>query len=216
MIIALDGTSASGKGTIGKWLANKINFAYLDTGLMYRFVAFQSVETNCYTNEEKIIALTKNLNFHNLDSIAEKLKSDEIASITSKYIAKIQPVRDILIQYQQSFGNNPSEFINNQVLGAVIDGRDIGTKVFPNASLKFYITASPQERANRRYNELKNTSLKISYDDILESLILRDKQDVANGNFNKSPQAIEIDTTNLTKEQSCNVVYKYVLEKFKL
>jgi cytidylate kinase len=98
----------------------------------------------------------------------------------------------------------------------VIDGRDIGTKVFPNANLKFFITASAPQRAKRRYKELKDSPTLISYEDILESLILRDNQDKNNGNFDKSPQAIEIDTTNLTKEESCELVYKYTIEKLGL
>ena len=216
MIIAIDGTSASGKGTIGKWLAHKLNFAYLDTGLMYRFVAFKALEKNCYQNEDDVINLTKALDFHNLDAIETNLKSNEIASITSKYIAKIQSVRNILIEFQQNFGSNPSSFINQSVLGAVVDGRDMGTKVFPNANLKFFITASAPQRAKRRYKELKDNTPLVSYEDILESLILRDNQDRNNGNFDKSPQAIEIDTTNLTKEESCELVYQYTIEKLGL
>jgi cytidylate kinase len=211
IIIAIDGTSASGKGTLSKLVAKEMNFAYLDTGLMYRYLAYLAQQNNCIHDEEKIIKIAKTTNFSEITNI-EILKSDEIASITSKYIAKITKAREVLNAYQIDFGKNPNKYSSESKNGAILDGRDIGTKIFPNATYKFFITASTQERANRRYKELTANNSHINYQDILISLQKRDVQDRENGNLIQANDAIIIDTTNMNIEESFACLKKYIIK----
>lgn len=209
LIIAIDGTSASGKGTLSKLLAKEFHLAYLDTGLMYRYLAYSVKQNNCLEDSDKILLLATTLNFSSISNV-EQLKTDEIASIASQYIAKLPAVREVLNKYQIDFGNNPKNFVKESIQGAILDGRDIGTKIFPNANFKFFINASLTERANRRYKEL-STHKSVNYDDIFQSLQKRDESDKLNGTLNKSQDAIEIDTTLLNINQAYDKLKSYLI-----
>ena len=168
-VIAIDGTAGSGKGTLAKKIAKVLNFDHLDTGLLYRILAYEFLKLN------KDLKMLKEVNI-NLNIFIDKkkiklmnLRSEEITKISSE-IAKLKFVRQKLISLQRKFANNPPSGI-----GSVIDGRDITSIITPNAEIKFYIDADVKIRAERRLSQL---DLPISsYSEILKDLIKRDFQD---------------------------------------
>ena len=184
-IISIDGTSSTGKSTIARRIANKLNFTYIDSGSMYRAVTYfclkngiifdNKIEKKKLNDKLDKILIDFKLNPKNSQNeirlnnnfIDSKLRSLEIADHVSK-IAQQKNVRDhiLKIQHQLSKKNN-----------IVMDGRDIGSVVFPNAKYKFFLTASSKTRAKRRYDEMKKNGLNVSYNDVLENIILRDKDD---------------------------------------
>ena len=188
-VIAIDGTAGSGKGTLAKMLANLIKFDHLDTGLLYRICALEMLEREVNLENIDIASwLGKNKDL----SI---LRSEKVSKETSK-ISKDPKVRKFLLKFQRDFGDYPPNG-----LGSVVDGRDIGSIVFPNAEVKFYIDASPMIRAKRRLKEL---SLKSSdYSKILENIIERDNQDKSRKNspLLKTKTAFLIDSSNLHIEE---------------
>lgn len=205
MIIAVDGESASGKGTVSKLLAKEFNLAYLDTGLLYRAVGYWSFKNNFLDNKEQIITIAKNLKKEDLEN--EELRSNDVAIMASK-IANIAEVRQALLDFQINFANNYPAGYN----GSILDGRDIGSNICPNADIKFYVCASLEERANRRYKELLKSDSDASYDNILESLRVRDENDKnrAVGALKKLKEAIEIDNTYLNIQETFDLMCSYV------
>ena len=168
-VIAIDGTAGSGKGTLAKKIAKVLNFDHLDTGLLYRILAYEFLKLN------KDLKMLKEVNI-NLDIFTDKkkiklmnLRSEEITKISSE-IAKLKFVRQKLISLQRKFANNPPNGI-----GSVIDGRDITSVITPNAEVKFYIDADVRIRAERRLSQLDLPGS--CYNEILKDLIKRDFQD---------------------------------------
>lgn len=209
MIIAIDGHSSCGKSTIAKALAKKLNFTYVDTGAMYRAVTLfcqqNGILKNGIVNEE---TLQKKLNeisisfiqgsdnqqetYLNGKCVEKEIRSMEVAHDVST-VSKIGFVRAFLVKKQQEYGKNAS---------VVMDGRDIGTKVFPNADYKFFVTASVEIRAKRRYDELMGKEGKANYEEILENLKQRDYADStrAESPLRQAEDAILVDTSNMTRE----------------
>jgi|TARA_B000000565_G_scaffold76292_1_gene54285 cytidylate kinase len=168
-VIAIDGTAGSGKGTLAKKIAKVLNFDHLDTGLLYRILAYEFLKLN------KDLKMLKEVNI-NLNIFIDKkkiklmnLRSEEITKISSE-IAKLKFVRQKLISLQRKFANNPPSGI-----GSVIDGRDITSVITPNAEVKFYIDADVKIRAERRLSQLDLPGS--CYNEILKDLIKRDFQD---------------------------------------
>ena len=198
-VIAIDGTAGSGKGTLAKKLANFIKFDHLDTGVLYRICALEMLEGNVELGNVDIASW-----FYNNKDLSI-LRSEKVSKETSK-ISRDPKVRKFLLKFQRDFGNSPPNG-----LGSVIDGRDIGSVVFPNAEIKFYIDANPIIRAKRRLKEL---SLELSdYPKILENIIERDKQDILRKNspLIKTKEAFPIDSSNLDTEG----VLKYAVKILK-
>ena len=198
-VIAIDGTAGSGKGTLAKKLANFIKFDHLDTGVLYRICALEMLEGNVELGNVDIASW-----FYNNKDLSI-LRSEKVSKETSK-ISRDPKVRKFLLKFQRDFGNSPPNG-----LGSVIDGRDIGSVVFPNAEIKFYIDANPIIRAKRRLKEL---SLELSdYPKILENIIERDKQDKLRKNspLIKTKEAFLIDSSNLDIEG----VLKYAVKILK-
>lgn len=167
MIIAIDGPAASGKGTLGKRLAAHYGFRHLDTGLLYRAVAHSLLKSGTpLTDEAKAIAAAQALDPEVLGDIA--LKSDQVGEAAS-VISVIQGVRAALFDFQRSFAAGPP--------GAVLDGRDIGTVICPDARVKIFVTASPEIRAKRRYLELKGRGEAVEEAAILADIRRRDERD---------------------------------------
>ena len=202
-IVAIDGPTASGKGTLAKKIASHFSLPYLNTGGLYRSVALYLYKNNLvdFTDENEIINILDKVDFSDLEN--EELYTENIGFIASK-VAPIQEVRKFLFDFQRNFALQPS--------GAVLDGRDIGTVICPEARFKFYVTASVEERARRRFKEMQSKGKDTTYETILQQLVDRDKQDSQRKNspLKMAEDAIEIDTTNLNKDEAFGEVLKYI------
>jgi len=211
MKIAIDGPAGSGKSTTAKIVADKLNYTYIDTGAMYRAVTFafmKSINNEFNTDILKNLHLefkkidNENHTFLNGIDISTQIRSQVVADKVSK-IAIIPEVREKLIKIQRKMGKNGN---------VVLDGRDIGTVVFPDAELKIYLIANLEARAKRRYKELRKTDKNIQLDEIRKSISLRDKQDTERGvsPLRKAYDAISIDTTALTIEEQVDKILDLV------
>jgi len=193
MIIAIDGPSAAGKGTLAKRLAKHLHYAYLDTGLLYRAVALAVMKADGNPRDEKAATrAARNLDFHALED--PRLRSEETGEAAS-IVAGMPNVRAELLTFQRNFAKNPPAGLK----GAIIDGRDIGTVVCPDANLKIFVTASPAVRAKRRVQELEARGMPADPEEILSSVRLRDARDEARqiSPLRPAKDAHLLDTTNL-------------------
>ncbi|HHL43379.1 MAG TPA: (d)CMP kinase [Hellea balneolensis] len=195
-IIAIDGTFASGKGTLGKKLAKHYGYAYLDTGKLYRAVAHQALQDNAGLGDGASLGeIALNLDLGELDNPV--LKSGPVGAAASK-VAVHKQVRAALLSLQRDFANAPGP----DYKGAVLDGRDIGTVICPNADVKLYVDAAPEVRAKRRYEELRSYGEDVSFEDVLAQLKERDARDMGRKDAPLKPAANAhlLDTTNLAIE----------------
>lgn len=189
MIIAIDGPAASGKGTLAKRLAEHFDLEYLDTGGIYRALGYKILEAGESPEDEEIAVKMAN------EITAEDLKNphlyDEGIGRAASIVAVIPKVRDALFQFQRYFAKSEK--------GAVLDGRDIGTVICPDADLKFYITADIEARATRRYKQLQNQGISVIYQSVLEDLQRRDERDSgrAVAPLAIAEDAVNIDTTDM-------------------
>ena len=197
-IIAIDGPAASGKGTVSKAISAKLQFNYLDTGKLYRAIGAKYLE-GC-----EPISAAQNLDENDLK--VYDLKKPKIAQVASE-IALIPEVRAALLEFQRNF--------SKKLPGAVLDGRDIGTVVCPDAKVKIFLTASLKSRANRRYVELVKQNPKISLETILEQIKQRDDRDQRRGSapLVAATDAKIIDTSELSIKEAVNNVLDYVKTK---
>jgi cytidylate kinase len=189
MIIAVDGPAASGKGTIGKMVAGRYGLAYLDTGSLYRAVARDTMASGGDPSDAPAaLASAKALDPATLGDPA--LRGPGLGEAAS-LVAKHAEVRAALLAYQRDFARAPQ--------GAVLDGRDIGTVICPDADVKLFVTATPEERARRRYLELKQAGITVSEQEVLADIRRRDERDKnrAAAPLRKAPDAYLLDTTNL-------------------
>ena len=215
MIIAIDGPAASGKSTSAKLLADKLNFLYLDTGAMYRCIALSIIENeidiyNEFSLGEFIINFKLELKITNGiadylingNSIAENIRTTTVSKKVSE-ISAIPAIRKYMVGLQRSFAKN-----NN----CVVEGRDIGTVVFPEAIIKFFIIASVEIRAKRRQLELQSIGEKITLKEIRRDIKARDKYDSERSHspLKKAFNAIEIDTTDTTIDEQVNYMIRNV------
>jgi len=205
MIIAIDGPAASGKGTLGKRLAEHFGFAHLDTGLLYRAVARVLLDREIpLTDRDAAAAVARELDVTHLDD--ERLRGaqmGEAASVISAY----QPVRDALLAFQRQFAE--------QEPGAVLDGRDIGTVVCPHADVKLFITASAEERARRRHREVLSRGETAAYEAILNDIRRRDERDMTRSSapLKAAEDALTLDTTHLDADQAFEAALELVKRK---
>lgn len=205
MIIAIDGPSGSGKSTIAKRISAIFNIDHLDTGAMYRMLALKLLKDNKEYSNEILDALNikiKDNRFY-LDDIdvSEEIRKNEVSKLASD-ISKIKEVREYMVELQRKLSQKRS---------VVLDGRDIGTVVFPNADLKIYLTASVEIRAKRRYLEDKT----LNYEKIYEDIKARDLQDMnrQNSPLKKAQDAIEIDSTNNSIDEVVDIICKLIKER---
>ncbi len=192
-IIAIDGTAASGKGTLAKKIATHFNYAHLDTGKLYRGLAYLVMSTNTDNNDiDKIISLIPDL--HNLDFNNPELISTSVSK-TASIVSALPPIRQQLLKYQKDF---PVTSLQKGFAGVVVDGRDIGSIIFPDADIKFFVDADVETRARRRYNELINKENNIDYKSVLSDITQRDYADKTRkvAPLIICDDAIVIDTTN--------------------
>lgn len=221
--IAIDGYSSTGKSTIAKQLANKLGYIYVDTGAMYRTVALFGLQNNLvgsdFVSQDALINQLENIKisfvfnadlgfaevYLNEVNVEKKIRSLEVSNLVSK-VAAISKVREKLVSEQQEMGLNK---------GIVMDGRDIGTIVFPNAELKIFMIASADTRAKRRFDELIEKGDDVSYEEIYKNVVERDQMDTtrADSPLVKADDAIEIDNSNLSKEEQFELILNLVQEK---
>ncbi len=205
--IAIDSPAAAGAGTVGKAIAKHYNLFYLDTGKIYRFVAYLKLKYPKKYNQKFIRFKIKSLNLKQLSR--KELLSDEVSKEASN-IAKRKIIRKIVHKLQLNFAYNPPA----KYKGSCLDGRDITYNIVPDADFKFYITANLKTRALRRYKELKVLKKQITYKDVLKSIKNRDKSDKNRkiSPLKKTSDSVLINTTNLTK-RACFLKIKKIIDK---
>ena len=209
--VAVDGPSGAGKSTIAKAVADKLGIDYIDTGAMYRSVGYKmACEGISVEDEERLRKMLDetDIDFYEnniiLDGeiVNDKIRTSEISKMASLCSA-VPAVREKLVELQRKMGEKKS---------VIMDGRDIGTNVFKDAEYKFFLTASPEERADRRYKELKEKGEGISYDEVLNDIKQRDHNDSTRklNPLRKADDALEVDTTGLSIEDVIDNVLKEI------
>lgn len=209
--IAIDGFSSTGKSTVAKQLAKHLGYVYVDTGAMYRAVTYYAMQNGLINkedfNKEALIYQLPNIEisfkynkekgfaevYLNAKNVEKEIRTLEVSGFVSQ-VATISEIRQKLVEQQQKLGQDK---------GIVMDGRDIGTVVFPEAELKLFMTASPETRAKRRYEELIDRDEKVRYEDVLKNVKERDFIDSHRNDspLRKAKDAIEIDNSNMTLEE---------------
>ncbi|HAT8938197.1 TPA: (d)CMP kinase [Legionella pneumophila subsp. pneumophila] len=218
-VITLDGPSGTGKGTICHLVAKRLHWNMLDSGAIYRVLAYAARKNSIEPNDiKKLTALARSLNLRfessadneskvilDDENVSPQIRSEQCGQDASQ-IAVIPEVRAALLERQRNFAQFP---------GLVTDGRDMGTVVFPNAVLKVYLYASAEERANRRYLQLQDNGINVSLAQVVEELAKRDARDTARTHAPLKPaeDAVLIDTTGLTIVQVFNIVLKLIDER---
>ena len=213
MIIAIDGPAGSGKSTIAKLIAEDLGLVYLDTGAMYRLVTLKALNDGILGNLDKIIKMLDNLNIDikengfYLDDIdvSEEIRKPVVSENVSD-IAAIREVREKMVDLQRKFSESKN---------VILDGRDIGTVVFPNADVKIFLVADAKERANRRYKELVAKGEDVRIEEIYENILKRDEIDSTRKEspLKKADNAIEVDTTSKNIEEVKNEILNIVRKK---
>ena len=206
MIVAVDGPAGSGKGTVTKRIEKELGFLNLDTGATYRCVALQTLKENVdLKDEEKIIKIaneidikidntgSKDIILLNGENVSKEIRTKEVTSIVSQ-ISSIIPVREKMVEIQRKLATGKN---------VIVEGRDIGTVVFPNAEIKIYLDASEEIRAKRRYEENIQNGIKTTYEEVLENVKMRDYNDMHKkvGALKKAEDAIVIDSSNLSIDE---------------
>ena len=217
MIIAIDGPAGSGKSTIAKLIAEDLGLVYLDTGAMYRLVTLKALNEGILWNNdlnylEEIKKLLDNLNIDikengfyldNVD-VSEEIRKPIVSENVSD-VAAIREVREKMVDLQRKFSESKN---------VILDGRDIGTVVFPNADLKIFLIADAKERAKRRYKELVEKGENVEIEEIYENILKRDKIDSTRKEspLKKAEDAIEVDTTSKNVEEVKNEILRMINE----
>ena len=221
-IITVDGPSGVGKGTIATRIAEELGFKYLDSGSLYRSLALKLYEKNKglekipedfdrlisdITIDFQYEAGKKAKVFVNNEDFTEKIRTEKVAILASN-IAKDQRARDMLEKYQRNYLADP---------GLVADGRDMGTKVFSDANIKFFLTATVEKRAERRLNQLKDQGISANLPNLIQKLLLRDKADTERviSPLIPAKDAIIIDTTDINADEVFNITIKFIRDNLK-
>ena len=206
MIVAVDGPAGSGKGTVTKRIEEELGFLNLDTGATYRCVALQTLREGLnLENEKEIIEIANNIDIKidntrnkdiillNGEDVSKEIRTKEVTAVVSQ-ISSIIPVREKMVEVQRSLAKGKN---------VIVEGRDIGTVVFPNADVKIYLDASEEIRAKRRYDENVQNGIDTTYEEVLENVKMRDYNDMHKpyGALKKADDAIVVDSTNLSIEE---------------
>ena len=220
MIVAVDGPAGSGKGTVTKKIEEKLGFLNLDTGATYRCVALQVLRENVsLTDEEKIVKIANDIDIKidntgdkdiillNGEDVSKEIRTKEVTSIVSQ-VSSIIPVREKMVEVQRKLAHGKN---------VIVEGRDIGTVVFPNADIKIYLDASEEIRAKRRYEENKQNGIDTTYEEVLENVKMRDYNDMHKkvGALKKADDAIVIDSSNLTIDEVTKKIEDIIKSKIK-
>lgn len=210
MIIAIDGPSGAGKSTLARLLSRELGFDYIDTGAMYRALAYKAYKDKVGMKESEIAQMLEitNITYYDnqifLDGVnVEKEIRDEVISKLSSQISAFKIVREKMVELQRKIAENKN---------VILDGRDIGTVVFPHADYKFFVTASANERANRRHRQLIANQVEADYHKILQDIIKRDEDDSTREHspLKMAEDAILIDTSNMDIDTAVKAIAQYI------
>ena len=216
-VVAIDGPAGAGKGTITKQVAEKLNLVNVDTGATFRCVALNMIKENVgLDEEEKIEKILEKINIEmksngeiylNGENVTKKIRENDVNNFVSP-VSTIQIVRDKLLEIQRKIAEGKD---------VIMEGRDIGTTVFPNADVKIYLDATPEERAKRRMLQNKEKGIETSYEEVLENIKDRDKRDSTRkvSPLKKAEDAIYIDSSDMTIDEVVNKVITLIKEKYK-
>ena len=219
-IVAMDGPAGTGKGTITSLISKEMGLVNIDTGATYRCVALYAIKNNIKLEEkEKIIESLPNIHidmkneqgiqkvYLNNENVTSEIRSKEVTKIVSQ-VSSIVEVRFAMVEVQRNLAKGKD---------VIMEGRDITTYVFPNADVKIYLDADEEERAKRRYKEMQEKGIEMTYDEVLKNIQIRDKNDKEKeiGALKIAEDAIYIDTTNLSIEEVKEKVKKIITEKYK-
>ena len=214
MIIAIDGPAGSGKSTTSKLVANRLGISHLDTGSMYRAITAHFIKNSYSLDSIDVSSVMDSIDleisdssdresvFLNGEDVTDRLRSNEVSKLVSD-ISSVKEVRAKMVRIQRRISSNKS---------IVIDGRDIGTVVFPDAKFKFFITASIDSRAKRRFDELQESDSNVTLEQIEEEIKSRDHFDTTRDNspLKKAEDAITIDTTHLSISEQVNMILEII------
>ena len=218
MIVAIDGPSGAGKSTLSKAVAKHFGFLHVDTGAIYRAVGLYALQNKADTNnitevEELLASLSIDVRYKNgeqriylnNEDVSEDIRTPEV-SMAASNVSRHKQVREFLLLLQRSFATERD---------VVMDGRDIGTVVLPQADIKIFLTASPEERALRRFQELQENDDNITYEDVLHEIIKRDDQDINRDTapLKQAENAVFVDTTGNTFDESLKKLIKIIEER---
>lgn len=219
-IVAMDGPAGTGKGTITNLISKEMGLVNIDTGATYRCVALYAIKNNIKLEEkEKIIESLPNIHidmkneqgvqkvYLNNEDVTSEIRSKEVTKIVSQ-VSSIVEVRLAMVEVQRNLAKGKD---------VIMEGRDITTYVFPNADVKIYLDAAEEERAKRRYKEMQEKGIEMTYEEVLKNIQIRDKNDKEKeiGALKIAEDAIYIDTTNLTIEEVKEKVKEIIMEKYK-
>lgn len=225
IIIAIDGYSSTGKSTIAKMLAERLGYIYVDTGAMYRAISLFAKRNGWidedHFDKEMLIRGLENAHLEfvfneragfaemylNGENVEKDIRSMDISNLVSR-VAAVPEVRQKLVAYQKEMGRKK---------GLVMDGRDIGTVVFPDAELKLFLTASPEIRARRRYKEMHEKNEKTTFEEVYENVVMRDRLDTSRKDspLVMAADAIEVDNSELRKDEQFEIILDIVKKKLK-
>lgn len=217
-IVAIDGPAGSGKGTITKLVGKKLNLINIDTGAMYRCASLYMIRNNIKLDElDKIAEMLKTIEikqekindvdkfYLNGEDVSDKIREKEVNEIVSQ-VSHIVIVRECMVDLQRKMGKSAD---------IIMEGRDIGTNVFPNADVKIYLDASAEERANRRLKQNEEKGIQMSYEEILANIKFRDNNDKTSpvAPLKQAEDAIYVDSTNMTIDEVVEEIAKIITEK---
>ncbi len=218
MVVAVDGPAGSGKGTITKLVAEELNLIYIDTGALYRCITLYMIRNKIDLEDtNKIQKMLKSINIEfkkeeNSDKVY--LNGEEVSTkIREKEVNEFIPHVSNIVVIRENITNLSRKMADGK--DVIMEGRDIGTNVFPNAKIKIYLDATPEERAKRRLKQNEEKGIKISYEDILENIKIRDNNDKTRkiAPLKQAEDAIYIDSTNMTIEEVTEKIVKIIKEK---
>lgn len=217
IVVAIDGPAGAGKSTIAKAASASLGYIYIDTGALYRAVALACIKQNINTNDnENITKLLSEIDIRlvflngaqrillNEDDVTDEIRAENV-SMAASAVSAIPFVRDFLLELQRSFAKNDN---------VIMDGRDIGTVVLPNADVKIFLTASPEKRARRRVLQLEQSGIYAEFDKVLFDIVQRDYNDThrKTAPLKAADDSITVDTTDMTLEQSVEKIINIIKE----